>query len=131
MDRWQAIRAFVTVAEAESFAEGARLLHMSARAVTRAVAALEETIGTRFFVRTTRSVKLTESGSRYFDDCRRILSDIVDGEAAAAGSLAKPSGRLAVTASALFGQMCVLPIMTEYLDAHPTMSGRALFLDRP
>ncbi|MCA1536653.1 LysR family transcriptional regulator [Bradyrhizobium sp. NBAIM03] len=131
MDRWQAMRIFVKVAEAESFAESARLLYMSAPAVTRAIAALEETIGTRLFVRTTRSVKLTESGTRYFDDCRRILSDIVEAEAAASGSYAKPSGTLVVTASALFGQMYVLPIMMEYLDTHPGMSGRTLFLDRP
>jgi DNA-binding transcriptional LysR family regulator len=131
MDRWQAMRIFTKVAESESFAEAARHMHMSAPAVTRAVAALEEAIGARLFVRTTRSVKLTEAGGRYFDDCRRILSDIDEAEAAAAGSYAKPSGTLAVTASALFGQMHVLPIMTEYLDTHPTMSARTLFIDRP
>ena len=61
MDRWQAMRIFVKVAETESFAESARQLHMSAPAVTRAVAALEDLIGARLFVRTTRSVKLTSS----------------------------------------------------------------------
>ncbi|MGF7211321.1 DNA-binding transcriptional LysR family regulator [Skermanella aerolata] len=131
MDRWQAMRIFVKVAETESFAESARQLHMSAPAVTRAVAALEDLIGARLFVRTTRSVKLTEPGSRYLDDCRRILSDIVEAEAAAAGSYATPSGTLAVTASALFGQMYVLPIMHEYLRTYPTVSGRLLFVDRP
>ncbi|WP_207461557.1 LysR family transcriptional regulator [Azospirillum sp. SYSU D00513] len=131
MDRWQAMRIFVKVAETESFAETARHMHMSAPAVTRTVAALEDLIGTRLFVRTTRSVKMTEAGVRYFDDCRRILSDIAEAEAAAAGSYATPSGTLSVTASALFGQMYVLPIMTEYLNLYPTMSGRTLFLDRP
>lgn len=130
MDRWQAMRIFVRVAETESFAETARHLHMSAPAVTRAVAALEDVIGARLFVRTTRSVKLTEAGSRYFEDCRRILSDIVEAEAAAAGSYATPSGTLAVTASSLFGQMHVLPIMNEYLDTYPTMCGRTFFVDR-
>jgi DNA-binding transcriptional LysR family regulator len=130
MDRWHAMRIFVKVAETASFAEAARHLRMSAPAVTRAVAALEEMIGARLFIRTTRSVKLTEAGSRYFEDCQRILSDIAEAEAAAAGSYAKPSGTLTVTASALFGQMYVLPIMTEYLDTYPTMSARALFVDR-
>jgi DNA-binding transcriptional LysR family regulator len=131
MDRWQAMRIFVKAAESRSFAETARHLNMSAPAVTRAIAALEELIGARLFVRTTRSVKMTEAGTRYFDDCRRILSDIVEAEAAAAGSYAKPSGTLAVTASALFGQMYVLPIMVEYLDRYPTMTGRTFFVDRP
>jgi len=125
------MRVFVRVAETESFAEAARLLNTSAPAVTRAIAALEETIGTRLFVRTTRSVKLTEAGDRYFGDCRRILADIAEAEAAAAGSYAKPSGTLSVTASALFGQMYVLPVVTEFLDVYPNVTGRVLFVDRP
>ena len=131
MDRWQAMRIFAKVAETESFAETARLMHMSAPAVTRAVASLEEMIGARLFVRTTRSVKMTEVGARYFEDCRRILADIAEAEAAAAGSYATPAGTLAVTASVIFGQMYVLPVMTEYLDSYPTMSGRTFFIDRP
>ncbi len=130
MDRWQAMRIFLKVADSASFAEAARQLHMSAPAVTRAVASLEEAIGARLFVRTTRSVKLTEVGGRYVEDCRRILSDIVEAEAAAAGSYATPSGKLTITAAVQFGQMYVLPIMTEYLDAYPTMLGQTLFVDR-
>ncbi len=131
MDRWQAMRIFVKVAETESFAEAARHLHMSAPAITRAVAALEELIGARLFVRTTRSVKLTDAGSRYFEDCRRILSDIAEAEASAAGSYAKPSGTLAVTAPMLFGQIHVLPVVMEYIDAHPGVTARTFFVDRP
>lgn len=131
VDRWHAMRIFVKVAETESFAETARHMHMSAPAVTRAVAALEELIGARLFVRTTRSVKMTEAGSRYFEDCRRILSDIAEAEAAAGGSYASPTGTLAVTASVLFGHMYVLPIMTEFLNSYAMMRARMLFIDRP
>ncbi|MEI2415114.1 LysR family transcriptional regulator [Orrella sp. JC864] len=131
MDRWQAMRIFVRVGETQSFAKAARQLHMSAPAVTRAVAALERQIGARLFVRTTRSVRMTEAGARYFDDCRRILAEIADAEAAAAGSYATPSGLLSVTASTLFGQMYVLPIVTEYLDAFPAMRASTFFIDRP
>ncbi len=125
MDRLQAMRIFVRVAETGSFSETARHVNMSAPAVTRAVAALEDLIGARLFVRTTRSVKMTESGTRYYEDCRRILSDIAEAEAAAGGSYATPTGTLAVTASALFGQMHVLPIITEYLDQYPGMRARS------
>ncbi len=130
MDRWQAMRIVAKVAETASFTETARLMNMSPPAVTRAVAALEEAIGARLFVRTTRSVKLTEAGGRYVEDCRRILADIVEAEAAAAGSYATPSGTLAVTAPLLFGQIHVLPIVTDYLDTYPTMAARTLFVDR-
>jgi len=131
MDRWQAMRIFVKVAETESFSDTARQMHMSAPAVTRAVAALEELIGARLFVRTTRSVKMTEAGTRYCDDCRRILSDIAEAEAAAGGSYAKPTGTLTVTASALFGQMYVLPVVMEYLQTFDGMHAKTLFVDRP
>ena len=130
MDRLQAMRIVATIAETASFAEAARLLHMSPPAVTRAVAALEEAIGARLFVRTTRSVKLTEAGRRYDEDCRRILADIAEAEAAAAGSYATPTGALAVTASGLFGRMHARPSVTEDLDLYPTMTARTLFVDR-
>ena len=131
MDRWQAMRIFVKVAETEGFAESARQLHLSPPAVTRAIAALEDVIGARLLVRTTRSVKLTEPGRRYLDDCRRILADIAEAEAAAAGSYAAPAGTLAITAPVLFGQMYVLPVLHEFLKRHPAVSGRVLFVDRP
>lgn len=130
MDRLQAMQVFVKVADAGGFAEAARQLNMSASVVTRAIASLEEAIGTRLLTRTTRSVKLTEAGGRYLEDCRRILMDIQETEAAAAGSYATPTGTLTVTASVLFGQIYVLPILTEYLQLYPNVVGRALFLDR-
>lgn len=130
MSRLQAMQVFVRVAETGGFAEAARQLHMSPPAVTRAVAALEDIIGARLFTRTTRSVKLTEAGARYFEDCRRILADIKEAEAAAAGSYSTPTGTLSVTASVLFGQIYILPILTDFLDANPQVSGKALFLDR-
>lgn len=130
MDRWQAMRIFAKVAETGSFAAAGRQLGLSPPAVTRAVAALEAAIGTRLLTRTTRLVRLTEAGARYVEDCRRILADIAEAEAAAAGAYATPTGTLTVTASVLFGELYVLPILTEYLELHPAVAIRSLFLDR-
>lgn len=130
MDRWQAMRVFVKVAEAKGFAEAARHLHMSPPAVTRAVAALEETIGARLLTRTTRSVTLTDAGARFFEDCTRILADLAEAEASAAGSFAKPSGVLTITAPVIFGHRYILPIIMDYLAQHPQVSVRTLFVDR-
>lgn len=130
MALFHAMQVFVKVAETSGFAEAARQLNMSPPAVTRAVASLEERIGARLFTRTTRTVKLTEAGARYLDDCRRILADVAEAEAAAGGSYATPTGVLTVTASALFGQHYITPILTEYLDRHPEVNVRALFVDR-
>jgi len=130
MDRWQAMRIFVEVADGGGFAAAARALNISPPAVTRAVAALEAAIGARLLVRTTRSVKLTEAGRRYVDDCRRILADIEQAEAEAAGSFARPAGTLTVTAPVLFGRIYVLPAILDFLDAFPDVRVRTLFLDR-
>ncbi len=129
-DRLHAMQVFVRVAETGGFAAAARQLHMSPPAVTRAIATLEERLGTRLFVRTTRAVKLTEAGQRFLGDCKRILADIDEAEGAASGLFGAPTGTLTVSASLLFGHMYVLPILTEFLDAHPGVTGRALFLDR-
>lgn len=92
MDRWQAMRIFVQVVESGGFAPAAKVLHMSPPSVTRAVAKLEDLIGTRLLVRTTRSLKLTAAGEGYVADCRRILGEIAEAEANAAGSFTAPAG---------------------------------------
>ncbi len=130
MDRLQVMRTFVRVAEAGGFAEAARQSHTSAPSVTRAIAALERAIGTRLLARTTRSMTLTEAGGHYLEDCRRILAEIEEAEAAAAGSYAEATGTLTVTAPVQFGRIYVLPIITDYLDLHQAASARTLFVDR-
>lgn len=124
------MRVFVKVAECSGFAEASRQLGISRAAVTRAVSALEERLGVRLLARTTRSVTLTEAGTRYVDDCQRILADIDEAAATAAGANLRPRGTLRVTSSVLFGQLHVLPILTDYLDAYPEVQAQALFVDR-
>ena len=116
MDRFQALQVFVKVAECGGFAAAARDLAMSPPAVTRAVSALESRIGIRLLVRTTRSVRLTESGKRFLLDCRRILVDLEEAEEAAVGSHAAPRGELCITAPVLFGRQFITPILGDFLD---------------
>lgn len=121
---------FVAVAEAESFAGGARRLGMSPPAVTRAVAALEKRLGVKLLNRSTRFVRATEAGRRYLEDARRIIAVVDDADDAAAGIDAEPHGHLTVTAPVLFGKMSILPAILQYLERHPAMTVSALFLDR-
>ncbi|MDW2778448.1 LysR family transcriptional regulator, partial [Pseudomonas sp. BEA3.1] len=76
MDQIHLMKVFVAVGELESFAAAARRLDISAAAVTRAVSALEEQLGVKLLLRTTRSVRLTEAGGRYLEDTRHILASI-------------------------------------------------------
>ena len=130
VDRLGSMRVFVAVAEAQGFAPAARRLAMSPPAVTRAIAALEERIGTRLLHRTTRIVRLTEAGSRFLADCKRILGEIEEAEASAAGAHAEPRGQVGVTAPVIFGRMYVAPIVLDFLARHPRVTARMLFLDR-
>ncbi len=130
MDRFQAIQIFIQVAESGGFAAAARRLAISPPAVTRAVASLEERLGTRLFLRTTRSVRLTESGERFLADSRRILAELEEAEEAAVGSHAAPQGELHLTAPVLFGRRYVTPILSDFLGRFPRVTARTLFVDR-
>ncbi|WP_095146207.1 MULTISPECIES: LysR family transcriptional regulator [unclassified Pseudomonas] len=130
MDRFQEMQVFVAVAQDQGFSAAARRLGLSAASVTRAVAAVETRIGAQLLTRTTRSVYLTEAGQRYLDDCRRILADIQEAEASAAGSHAQPRGQLTITAPVLFGELFVTPVMVGFLERFADVSINALLVDR-
>ena len=121
---------FVAVAEAASFAKAGRKLGLSPPAVTRAVSALEERLGVRLLTRTTRVVRLTEAGTRYLEDSRRIMAEVDEAEGSASGISTSARGQLHLTAPVLFGKIFVTPIILEYLDRHPAVNINALFLDR-
>ncbi len=130
MDKLETMRVFLEVAECQSFVAASRKLDLSAPAVTRSIAQLEHVLGVRLFNRTTRQVRLTDSGSRFFEDAKKILEDLEQAEAAASGSYATPKGVLSVTAPVLFGQKYIAPILTEYLKQNPSVEVRAIFYDR-
>ncbi|WP_236179195.1 LysR family transcriptional regulator [Pseudomonas mosselii] len=130
MDQIHLMKVFVAVGELESFAAAARRLAISPAAVTRAVTALEEQLGVKLLLRTTRSVRLTEAGGRYLQDTRHILASIVEANEAAAGINAAPKGDLAVTAPILFGKKFVMPCIVRYLQQYPEVDVSAFFLDR-
>ncbi len=124
------MRTFVAVAEEEGFAAAARRLSLSPAAVTRAVSALEDHLGARLLHRNTRVVRVTAAGAQFLVDCKRILGELADAEAAAAGSHAEPAGPLLVTAPVMFGRLFVAPLVFELLDRHPRVEARVLLLDR-
>ncbi|MGR8981578.1 MAG: LysR family transcriptional regulator [Gammaproteobacteria bacterium] len=130
MDRMHLMSVYVAVVEAEGFAGGARKLHMSPPAVTRAVAALEERLGVKLLNRTTRYVRMTEAGQKYYEDAKRIIALADEADDAALGINAEPRGQLTVTAPVLFGRMYVMPGIIEYLRRYPAVEVNALFVDR-
>ena len=124
------MRIFLTVAETSGFAEAARRLRLSPPSVTRAIASLEERLGTSLFQRSTRHVRLTQAGQRFLMDARRILADLEEAEASAAGEHRVPRGELSLTASQMFGSLYVAPLVQDFLGLHPKVQARLLLLDR-
>ncbi|GFM66474.1 LysR substrate-binding domain-containing protein [Pseudomonas lijiangensis] len=130
MDRIQEMTLFSAVAEQSSFASVARHFGLSTATVTRAIAQLESRLGVLLVVRTTRSLRLTEAGQRFAMDCRRLLADLEEAQSAAAGVHANPSGLLTITAPQMFGALHVTPVLTRFLEKHPTVDIRAILVDR-
>jgi len=130
MDRFYEMQIFIAVAEEDGFAAAARRLNISPPTVTRAVASIEERIGTQLLSRSTRSMHLSEAGLRYLEDCRRILSELEEAEEAAAGSYSIPCGNLTITAPVIFGEMFVAPTLVEYMDRFPAVTLNAMLVDR-
>lgn len=130
MDRFSSMKAFVAVADARGFAPAAQRLGISASVVTRLVARLENQLGIRLLQRTTRSVTLTDAGARYLERARRILSDLEEAEESAAAERARPTGRLVVSAPAMFGRLHVSPLMCRYLNQNPEVVGELTLSDR-
>ena len=130
MNKLQSLRVFIAVAEAESFAGGARKIGLSAPSATRGVNALESRLGTRLFTRTTRRVRLTEVGQTYLEDARHILAQMQAADDAAVGAATNPVGTLRITCSNEFGRIYVAPILTEFLDTYKAASADVLMVDR-
>ena len=130
MDRFDAMQAFVTVADLKGFAPAARKLGLSPSGVTRLIAALEDRLGARLLQRTTRSVTLTDIGTRYLERVRRVLADVEEAEGSARDERTRPSGRLVVSAPIGFGRLHVSPVMSAYLKRYPEVSGELRLADR-
>ena len=130
MDRLDAMRLFVAVGDAGSLSAAARRLKVPLPTVSRKLALLEEHLGVRLVVRTTRKFVLTDPGRTYLESCRRLLAEVEDAERMAAGEYEAPKGRLYVTAPIVFGRLHVLPIALAFLKAYPDVDLRLALLDR-
>lgn len=130
MDQLHSIRVFVAVAEASGFAGASRKLDLSPASVTRAVADLENHLGVPLFTRTTRVVRLTDAGTAYLEDARRLLSDLDEADSAVTGVHGTPRGRVTITAPAMFGNLYVTPLVTDYLRRYADTQAVCLFVDR-
>lgn len=130
IDQFHLMRVFAAVAEEGGFAAASRKLDLSPAAVTRAIVALEEQLGARLLQRTTRNVRFTDAGRRYYDDVRAILKSVAEANEAVSDTNAVPRGTLTITASVMFGRMFVMPSVIDYMQRYPQVKVVAHLVDR-
>lgn len=117
MERSGEMEVFARVVQEGGFSAAARSLDLTPSAVSKLIGRLEERLGTRLLVRTTRALALTEEGEVYHRAALRILQEIEEADQAVGGGAVR--GRLRVSASIPFGRMYVAPAVASFLEEHP------------
>ncbi|MCC8404627.1 LysR family transcriptional regulator [Paraburkholderia sp. MMS20-SJTN17] len=113
------IELFCLAAELGSFTLAANAASVTPAAVSRSVGRLEERLGVRLFVRTTRQIRLTDAGQRYFEQCRQALSQLVDAQREVTGQQTTPAGVLRISMPTPYGHYRVLPLLAAFRERFP------------
>ncbi len=114
------MEVFTLAAELKSFSAAGRKLKLSPSAVSKLVTRLEDRLGTRLVVRSTRLLQLTPEGETYLARAQRILAEIADTEeVVSGGGRMRPRGPLVVNAAVGFGERYILPLTPEFLTLFP------------
>ena len=130
MDRLDAMQVLLAVVDAGSLSAGSRRLNVPLPSVSRKVAELEQRLGTRLLIRTSRNIQLTDAGRDYVDAVRQIVAQLHDAERRASGEYDQPRGELTITVPSEFGRLVAVPLAYEFLDEHPEISLNILALER-
>src|SRR4030095_3418491 len=130
MDKLKQLESFVSVATKGSLTPTARSEGVAPAIMGRRRDALEERLGVKLLVRTTRRITLTHEGSAFLEDAQRLLADLANAEASVSAGGVKASGHLRVTAPAGFGRRHVAPLVPDFLAHHPEVSVSLNLSDR-
>lgn len=123
------MEAFVQVVDRGGFSAAARALGMTPSAISKLIARLEARLATQLVHRSTRKLLLTPEGQTFYERSVRVLADLDEAErCAAAGAL--PRGRVSLNASVSFGHIVLLPLLPQFLAAHPHVTLDISLTDR-
>jgi DNA-binding transcriptional LysR family regulator len=131
VDKLRAMRAFVKVANACSFAKAAALLDISVPMMSRLILSLEDDLGTRLLNRTTRKVSLTQAGVQFHEDCQQLLDEFDEVWTATASRQKQMGGILRIGTPTIFGVNQLAAIVAAYRSLHPQAVVDILLVDRP
>lgn len=130
MSKLKELETFVQVAQQGSLSAAAKLEGVTPAIIGRRLDALEDRLGVRLLVRTTRRLTLTQEGVAFLEDCQRIITDLANAEAQLSLGSARATGHLKITAPAGFGRKHVAPLLREFLRTHPEVSASLDLSDR-
>ncbi|WP_446903159.1 LysR substrate-binding domain-containing protein [Burkholderia sp. YIM B11467] len=129
-DRLAGISAFVAAVDAGSFAQAAARLGQTRSAVGKAIGRLEARLGTRLFVRTTRSLALTDDGHAFYEQCAQALEALDAAQHMLEAGRGEATGRIRVSAPVVFGRHHVTPLLLDLAEQHPQLQVEGHFTDR-
>ena len=113
------IELFCLAAESGGFTSAALAAGVTPAAVSRSISRLEKRLGLRLFVRTTRSVRLTDAGRAYFAQCRQALAQLAEAEREVTGQQSLPSGTLRISVPTTYGHHRILPMLPAFRERFP------------
>lgn len=122
MDRLWAMQVFVRVVECGSFSRAAESLDIANATVTSCVRNLENYLGVTLLSRNTRSLRLTDDGEGYFEQCNQVLQQIADMEAQVRQKKGEISGQLCIESPAAFARALLCPALPAFTAQHPGLS---------
>ena len=118
MAKLKQLESFVSVVARGSLTAAALAEGVAPAIMGRRLDALEERLGVKLLVRTTRRITLTHEGSAFLEDCQRLLADLANAEASVSAGGVKASGHLRITAPAGFGRRHVAPLVARFREQH-------------
>jgi DNA-binding transcriptional LysR family regulator len=122
MDKLKQLESFVSIATRGSLTAAAIAEGVAPAIMGRRLDGLEERLGVRLMLRTTRRLTLTHEGSAFLEDCQRLLADLSNAEASVSAGGVKASGHLRITAPAGFGRRHVAPLVPKFRELHPEVT---------
>ena len=130
MDRLREMEMFVGVVKAGSFSSAARDFNIGQPAISKTIATLEDRLGVRLLVRSTRKLAPTEAGMAFYERALRAIAEVSEAESSAQGVGAALEGKLRVYAPVTFSRIHLVPRLSEFLDAHPKLQLELVMDDR-
>ena len=119
MDRLTAMNMFVRVVETGSFSAVAREMNSTQPTISKNIAELESWLGAKLLNRSTRSLRLTETGTNYYERCVAILQDVEEAEQVVGQLQTQPKGIVRISAVVAFGRLHIVPRLQKFFEAYP------------